>query len=208
MKTIPIAVLLTISAGFASADTVVLRDGRRAEGELIGVRDGIVEFDVNRGFGGRDRVRLNRSDVIRIEFDSNDRGGTSRREDDVRTDQRPAGMRERDINVESTRQWNDTGIDVRAGQSIFLVATGRVRWGPGRQDGPEGEQNSPYNAGRPIPSRPAASLIGRVGEGNDNFFIGNDRGRIPIRSSGRLYLGINDDNLSDNGGSFRVTVYY
>jgi hypothetical protein len=29
-----------------------------------------------------------------------------------------------------------------------------------------------------------------------------------MRQSGRLYLGINDEYLADNSGSFRVTVYY
>ena len=37
----------------ASADTLVLRDGRRVEGELIGFRDGMIEFDGQRRFGGR-----------------------------------------------------------------------------------------------------------------------------------------------------------
>jgi hypothetical protein len=29
-----------------------------------------------------------------------------------------------------------------------------------------------------------------------------------MRSSGRLYLGVNDDSLQDNAGSFRVTISY
>ena len=44
--------------------------------------------------------------------------------------------------------------------------------------------------------------------GNDLFFIGDDSGPIRLRSSGRLYLGINDDVLTDNSGNFRVVVYY
>ena len=202
-----VAIAMVCLSGLLSADPLVLRDGRRVDGDLISIRDGIVEFEASRGFGGRERARVNRSEVLRIEFDSSDRGAF-RQNEEPRGDQRPPGMRERDVYVESTRPWTDTGIDVRAGQSIYFVATGRVRWGPGRQDGPEGEPGSPYNAARPIPSRPAAALIGRVGERNDNFFIGNDRARIPVRASGRLYLAINDDALQDNSGSFRVTVYY
>lgn len=59
-----------------------------------------------------------------------------------------------------------------------------------------------------MPNRPAAALIGKVGEGENIFFIGNDTGPIRVRNSGRLYLGINDDVLTDNRGSFRVVVYY
>ena len=40
------------------------------------------------------------------------------------------------------------------------------------------------------------------------FYIGNDNGPIRVRSSGRLFLGVNDDYLQDNSGNFRVVVYY
>jgi hypothetical protein len=105
-------------------------------------------------------------------------------------------------------QWTDTGIDVRSGQTVYFEASGQVRWGRDRRDGPEGEDNSPSNPGRPIPNRPAAALIGRIGNSSDFFLIGDEEGPIRLRSSGRLYLGINDDFLPDNSGSFRVVVYY
>jgi len=195
-------------------DTLVLRDGRRVQGQLVSVRGDEVEFDGQRGlFGGRERVRIDRRDVLRIEFDEgSDRFGLDRndRDSDHRSDARPrpSGMRERSVAVEASTPWSDANVDVRAGQLIYFSATGRVRWGPGRQDGPAGEHNSPRNDSRPIPGRPAAALIGRVGESNDVFFIGDDEGAIRMRSSGRLYLGINDDFLRDNSGAFRVTVYY
>jgi hypothetical protein len=116
-------------------------------------------------------------------------------------------MRERDVSVTAREAWTDTGVTLRAGQAVYFRASGRVRWGPGRQDGPEGESGSPRNAGRPIPSRPGAALIGRIGD-DAPFFIGNDEGGIRVRSSGPLLLGINDDVLDDNSGAFRVTVYY
>jgi hypothetical protein len=193
------------------ADTLVLRDGRRVQGELVSVRGDEVEFDGQRGlFGGRERLRLDRREVVRIEFDDyRDRGDRFDRDDDRRGDlRRPSGMRERSVNVEATSPWSDTGIDVRPGQTIYFAATGKVRWGPGRQDGPSGEHNSPRNDARPMPGRPAAGLIGRVGDSNDIFFIGDDESAVRMRSSGRLFLGINDDYLRDNSGAFRVTVYY
>ena len=69
-------------------------------------------------------------------------------------------------------------------------------------------RNSPTNPGRPMPNRPAAALIGKVGSGDDIFFIGDDTAAIRVRNAGRLYLGVNDDVLNDNRGNFRVTVYY
>jgi len=118
------------------------------------------------------------------------------------------GMRERTVNVAANVPWSDTGIDVRSGQTVYFNANGEVRWGRDRRDGPEGENNSPRNPGRPTPNRLGAALIGRVGDSNDPFFVGGDNGGIRVRSSGRLYLGINDEVLTDNSGTFRVTVHY
>jgi hypothetical protein len=204
-----VAWLAGIVAGLTaslSADTLIMRDGRRVQGELVAVRDGVVEFEGQRGFFGHERLRVGRDEVARIELDeyrSSDRG-----RDHNDYSGRPSGMRERDVSVSAAERWTDTGISVRAGQTIYISANGKVRWGPGRQDGPAGERNSPRNDARPIPSRPAAALIGRIGDGDNYFFIGDEGDAIRLRDSGRLYLGINDDYLQDNSGAFRVTVYY
>ncbi len=201
-----------MAAGVAvSADTLVLRDGRRVQGTLVAVRDGVVEFEGQRGLFGRERMRLDRGDVLRIELDEwtdGDRYADDGRRGGDQGGSRPSGMRERDVSVAARDGWTDTGIMVRAGQTIYIQATGRVRWGPSRQDGPGGERNSPRNDARPMPSRPGGALIARVGEDEDYVFVGDDPGPIRVRQGGRLYLGINDDYLQDNSGAFRVTVYY
>jgi hypothetical protein len=209
----PIAVVVTVLlAGiWLEADTLILRDGRRVQGSLVGIRNGVVEFDEDRGFKGSRVVRFDRDDVRRIELD--DSGASlfsSSSSSDRETgggDARPSGLREREVVVSADVPWNDAGIEVRGGQNVYFSATGRVNWGPGRRDGAAGERNSPHNPTRPIPSRPGAALIGRIGD-QDPFFIGDDQGSVRIRQSGRLYLGINDDYLADNSGNFRVTVYY
>jgi hypothetical protein len=192
------------------ADTLILRDGGRLQGMLLSVRDGVIEFESQRGglFGGRERVRVGRDEVVRIELDEERARGGGR--DDRGTDAagRPSGMRERDVRVDARSGWVDAGVTVRQGQAVYFNATGRVRWGPGRQDGPDGERNSPRNDARPIPSRPAAALIGRIGEGDEYFFIGDSDEPIRMRASGRLSLGVNDDYLSDNSGAFDVTIAY
>jgi len=190
------------------ADTLVMRNGERIQGQLISVRDGVIEFEGQRGFFGRERLRIDLADVTRIEFDRNNRSDNYNERPGGNGPSRPGGMRERSVVVNAAEPWQDTGVVVRAGQTVYFEASGRVRWGPGRQDGPEGERNSPRNDSRPMPNRPAAALIGRVGESNDYFFIGDDTGPIRVRGNGRLYLGVNDDYLRDNSGSFRVTVYY
>ena len=204
MRLSGVMLVLTVATVPLLADTLVMRDGRRVSGTLISVRNDTVEFDESRGFGGGRRLRVDRRDVARVEFDdewSGGGGGGGGRP--------PGGLRERTVSVQARQAWTDTGIDVRRGQQIYLNASGEIRWGTGgRKDGPEGEKNSPYNQGRPIPNRPAGALIGRVGEYDAPFFAGADRGPYEMRGGGRLYLGVNDDYLQDNSGTFRVVVSY
>jgi hypothetical protein len=205
-----LAILLALPVSL-QADTLYLRNGQRLQGELVGLRNGQIEFEERRGFGGNRTVRFDRNEVERIEFDSgyNNNSGNnnnSSSNSNNTNNGRPAGMRERQATVSANTAWNDTGIDVRAGQTVFFEAQGRIRWGKDRQDGPGGERNSPNNPNRPMGNRNAAALIGRID--NDMFFIGDDTGPIRVRNSGRLYLGVNDDVLTDNSGNFRVVVYY
>jgi hypothetical protein len=199
------AILLVLPVAL-QADTLYLRDGTRIQGELIAIRNGQVEFEERRGFGTARTMRIDRDDVARIEFENRSYGNSNNNSGNDLSGRRPSGMRERQTIVSADTAWNDTGIDVRAGQTIFFESQGRVRWGRDRQDGPAGESNSPPNPNRPMGNRNAAALIGKIG--NDMFFIGDETGPIRVRSSGRLQLGINDDVLTDNSGNFRVVVYY
>ena len=198
-----LAVTLALTAS-VQADTLYLRDGSRVQGELIAVRNGTVEFEERRSYGSGRTLRLDRDEVVRIEFET----VAAQRRQRLLAGGRPSGMRERQTIVSADVAWNDSGIDVRAGQTIYFEAQGQVRWGRDRRDGPAGERNSPSNPNRPMGNRNAAALIGKIGSGNDLFFIGDDTGPIRVRSSGRLYLGINDDVLTDNSGNFRVVVHY
>src|SRR5262245_16922478 len=156
--------LLALPLGLR-ADTLHLRDGSRVQGELISVRNGTIEFEERRGSGSGRTLRFDRDEVVRIEFDN--RGGNGY--DSGYSGGRPSGMRERQVTVSADVAWNDAGIDVRAGQTIYFEAQGRVRWGRDRQDGPAGERNSPSNPNRPMGNRNAAALIGKIG--SDLFFI-------------------------------------
>ncbi|HEY1306282.1 MAG TPA: hypothetical protein VGF24_22160 [Vicinamibacterales bacterium] len=209
---------LVLSTASLFADTLVFTNGRRMQGELVGVYGREVEFEEREG-GRRRTVRIPRNDIDRIEFNDRDSFFDRDRDRDRDRDDRvegqvpgpvaiPRGMRERVVNVDSRVQWTDSGIDLRPGQPIYFGASGEVRWGPNRRDGAEGERNSPRNNGRPLPDRPAAALIGRIGNGTDYFFIGAEPGPYRARGGGRLYLGINDDFLADNSGVLRVTVSY
>jgi hypothetical protein len=183
-----------------------MEDGRTLRGELISVNRTWVVFNQDSGYDTRARrVRLNRADVLRIDL-------TDGLDDDFRDDSdatTPGGWvgtgAARDVVVPGNRSWTDTGITVRAGDVFRVDTSGYINWGPNRSDDANGEVNSPYNTARPIPNRAGGSLIGRIGNGAP-FFIGAGVQSFRAGTSGRLYVGINDDYLGDNSGSFRVMV--
>ena len=195
--------LLVVAAGvIGSADTLVLMNGRRIQGELLGVFGREIEFEERAG-GGRRIMRIPRTDIARIEF-------VEDRYTDQRQDDRPIippRMRERNVTVNPTQAWTDTGIEVRAGQEIYFQTSGQVTWSPNKRVDANGTRNSGSNPNRPLPSRDGGALLGRIGE-RDIFLIGLDMGPFRVRQNGRLYLGVNDDNLEDNTGSYRVIVSY
>jgi hypothetical protein len=197
-------VALLAAAGMLAADTLVLRGGRRVDGTLVGVRGDTIEFETRAGWSGRRVERFDRDDVVRIELERGEAGGERHGGEEAHSE---AGIRERAVDVDAARPATDTGIDVRRGQEIRFEASGKVRWGPDRRDGPNGEGGEHYNAKRPMPNRAGAALIGRIGRGDDWFFVGEGE-TIRARDSGRLYLAVNDDFLQDNSGAFHVMVYY
>lgn len=204
MRTHLLVLVMTVMAATAAqADTLLLRNGQRLQGTLISVDDVQVEFESWSGWLRR-VVQVDRQEVVRIEF--GDAAPAEAPPAAVSTI--PRGMRERRVDVLANERWTDTGIEVREGQVVYFAASGEVRWGRNRRDGAAGERNSPSNPARPIPDRPAAALIGRVGEREDIFFIGDDREPFRMREGGRLYLGLNDDGLQDNSGALRVNVSY
>jgi hypothetical protein len=196
--------LAFLGTAAVSADTLIFRDGRRVDGELVSVTAGTVEFRERRGRG---RVlRVDREEVRAIELE---RGIPV--DSDYPAPGRPRGLREKDVLVSGDVPFVDTGIDVRPGQQIYFESTGNVWWKPNEKTGPEGEAGSDRDrdSRRPMPRRPTGALLGKVGqESTDLFFIGTDPGPIRVRSTGRLFLGVNDDYFQDNHGNFRVVVYY
>ena len=205
-----VTVVLVAGAAVLSADRLILRDGRRIEGQLISVQRGIIEFREDRGYGDSRVIQVPRNDVDRIELEP-ERIADERRPDRPDARPRPSGMREKEVWIAANAPWTDTGIDVRSGQSVFFdTHGGDIQWRPGSHAKAGGDTDDRgYDRNRPLPNRPIGALIGKINAGaRDYFFIGDDEGPIRVRGDGRLFLGINDSNVSDNRGAFRVTVYY
>jgi hypothetical protein len=107
--------------------------------------------------------------------------------------------------VNAMDRWTDTGITVRAGDSITLEADGTIQMSGDRSDtaDPAGSRRSA--PGALLDNAPAGTLIGRIGSGAP-FAIGARRTISRAPATGRLYLGVNDDYLDDNAGEFEVIV--
>ena len=110
------------------------------------------------------------------------------------------------VTVDARERWTDTGIQVQAGDQIFLDVNGTVRLSSDPNDvaTARGARSGRQAADAPFSSQMAGALIGRI-DGDQPFFIGNRRS-VRASSSGRLYLGVNDDYLADNSGAFEAMV--
>ena len=121
------------------------------------------------------------------------------------------------INVPGTSRGTDTGIDVRSGDQITFTASGTVNAGRrSGQVGPEGGRTGVLSTiigigTRPVPTAGPGALIGYIrtsdGQQSQPFLIGSQL-TFTVPVDGRLYLAINDDDYSDNGGSFSVKIRY
>jgi small nuclear ribonucleoprotein (snRNP)-like protein len=94
------------------------------------------------------------------------------------------------------------GTSGTAGQTGDRVLTlpANLQW---LDAGPSGAFSGRMVARAPLPTAPAGALIGRIGNGRP-FGIGAGPSNISAPGAGRLYLGINDDNVSDNAGQYQV----
>jgi hypothetical protein len=146
-------------------------------------------------------------------FDTNNDNVLSRAEMVGADADRPAtvgtagqNLQPRQVRVSGTDRWTDTGINVSDGQMIAVDARGTVRLGANDADvaGVEGTVNRRRDNNAPLRNQAAGALIGRIGNG-PAFFVG-DTNTIRANGSGRLYLGVNENNLGDNSGDFQVVV--
>ena len=117
-----------------------------------------------------------------------------------------AADRRTDSCARATSAWVDTGLTVRRGESVAFNASGRVQLSANANDtaGPAGAESGRRPTG-PMAGVLAGALIGRIGPVS-MFAIGNQTNPLPMPADGRLFLGVNDDEVNDNTGEFVVDV--
>ena len=113
----------------------------------------------------------------------------------------------RTITVPSTQQWTSTGIRVNQGDRLQFQSSGEINLRPANQGdraNVAGSLSGRTAPNSPLPKALAGALIGRIDSGQP-WGLGNQTSII-APASGILYLGINDDLLTDNSGEFTVRI--
>lgn len=189
--------------------------------EFVADRDGRLYLTANRGSytdaRGSFAVEIRRERDLTADDDNifdrrRDRTGTVR----PRRPRVGTGVpRELEVEVPGTSRGVDSGIDVRVGDQLTFTASGRVIAGRRIGEvGPEGGRTSGFGSiigTRPVPTVGPGALIGFIrmsdGQISQPFPIGSQL-TFTANADGRLFLAINDDDYSDNGGAFQVRIRY
>jgi Phycobilisome Linker polypeptide/Domain of unknown function (DUF4214) len=106
--------------------------------------------------------------------------------------------------VDAWERWIDTGIDVQPRDLLLFEASGTIRVDDDRDVATANGSGGHRTLDVPMLDQRAGALIGRIGH-SPPFFVGSSRA-VLAPTIGRLYLGVNDDDLRDNVGSFEVTI--
>jgi hypothetical protein len=180
---------------------IVLKNGQTNKGKLLNFVSGNVQWQ-NEG-GQTQQYAI--SDVDKVILNAN----AARHALNVTGASTPAvgtaGAAPGAIQVAGNRQWTDSGITVKAGDRVAFSTSGQITFAPNNQTaGPDGSGTA-AGQGFPVPQMAVGGLIGRVGN-SAPFPIGSNTQPITMPASGRLVLGINDNIVADNSGSFSVTV--
>jgi hypothetical protein len=105
----------------------------------------------------------------------------------------------------STNGWTNSGLVVRRGQRLRVMASGRISLGQGRFSTPTGIATLPDKA-KLMQTEPTGSLIAVIGDDNDDFIAIGGRRDFVAQRDGVLFLGVNEGDLNDNTGAYDVTI--
>lgn len=101
--------------------------------------------------------------------------------------------------------WTNSGWVVKKGQRIHISSDGKVSLGNGKNSTASGIGEL-EDANKLLKNVPTGALLAVIGDDNNDFiYIGSEREFTATRD-GALFIGINEGNLDDNTGSFRVKI--
>jgi hypothetical protein len=182
----------------AGQSLVLLRNGQIIEGRLVDI-------------GGTRPLRLTVDTPSgRRDFQSNEvaqvylGGGSPQARATTGIQAAQPGARE--ITVQASQPWTDTGIIVARGERVQFQANGDITIGANMSSGVGGSPAATVPTSKyPVPTAPVGALIAKIGNGTP-FLIGGNNQPITMPANGRLSLGVNDDHLADNSGAYPVSI--
>ena len=104
--------------------------------------------------------------------------------------------------------FTDSKVDVEAGDILVITASGTIDDSVETPDttwGPAGKPGSFNSSSSIIGCAEHVALLGKIGESGALFVVGTTHA-APARVSGRLFLGLNDKVLTDEGGKLAASV--
>ena len=118
-----------------------------------------------------------------------------------------AAVPEGSVRVPANQQWTATNMMIRRGDRVLFTPEGEIQLSGDADDkaSASGSLKGRTAANSAMPAVLAGALIGRIGNGAP-FAIGNQSLPLPMPGDGPLWLGINDDQVSDNTGALVVRV--
>ena len=116
---------------------------------------------------------------------------------------------QKQIDVSATQVWTDTGLDLKAGDSVAITAIGTIQFDADHNSGPDGMARGwkDLMMQYPIANSGRGALIGRM---TDNpaaraFLVGAQLQKtVPV--DGRFFLGVNEQASALGSGSYHVTI--
>lgn len=120
--------------------------------------------------------------------------------------------RDRTITVPAGQPWTDTGIDIVAGEHLYIVGSGVITIAgsdPGKYTNGDTVGASPAgycSAAKTFtaPGRQCFGMVARISTGPPFDVLASVSWTAD--SSGRLFIGVNDDEFGDNAGSWQASV--
>src|SRR6266849_3302633 len=107
--------------------------------------------------------------------------------------------------------WTDTGVDLRAGDSLVITAEGTLNLPMGKTCGPGGQNRGFRDLLKAYPVNEAGlgALVGRIGSSDaaQPFLVGASK-QMQVPHAGRLFLGINQTKNDAIDGSFHAKVAF
>jgi hypothetical protein len=200
-----------LSAARGPNHLALLRDGSSLRGQFVDVRGGEstaaageTHMLIFRAGNGEER-RIPLDGVARIylgNFPGSTSAATSAAPTFTQGDDMPGAVR-----VPANQMWVATPLTVRRGDQVSFSTTGRIQLSEDTEDVAQaaGSLRQRRAAGSPLPGNFAGALIARVGN-SAPFPIGDNSAPVTMPADGQLFLGINDDEVSDNRGEFQVTL--